>query len=290
MASQVQRTISLMKRAYDQPILFHILHCHLVFLLSATTPTYEITDDWSKILVYSAYPNKLPNQGLELKIQDFLRRIRPPLDEPDKKLKLMVICYYLLNRPPALINHIILFELVSHFLGHSEYFDGLIIKILGNMLTAKLYGVEQNKKLSAASTEKMIELVLARDLSLSNQIRALPCFIGSDIKPFDLGLTTIDHTYLGYKYLEMFCLYAKYCKNASYITSVLPSNVSFIEGLKEYMSYAFPFAVSGEVEVEKAAMEDRRLYDEITRSFEEAPDKHRFVSDIIEFVSKFSYS
>ncbi|ELA42813.1 uncharacterized protein VICG_00128 [Vittaforma corneae ATCC 50505] len=285
MNPQVQKTINLIKATYDQPIIFHILHCNLVLLLTNTTPTLEISDDWSKILVYSAHPNKIPNQGLELKIQDFLKKMRPPFDTSEKKLKLMVICYYLLNRPASLINHILVFELVSNFLGYSEYFDGLILKMLSNIVISRLYNIEQNKKIKDSVVQRMVELVQTKSLSDENKIKALPCFIDSDTKPFNASLAVIDQSFIGYKYLEIFCFYAKYSKNATYIREILPNNISFIDGLKDFMAFNFSFSVTNDIDLKKCFVEDKSIFDQIKQAFGLTEDKSKFISDLLEYIS-----
>lgn len=285
MASEVQRTIHLLKKAYDQPIIFHILHSHLVYLLSTTTPMYEITDEWSKLLIYSAHPNRISNQALELKIQALLKRIRPPLDTPESKLKLTIICYYLLNKPSSMINHMIIFDLFSNFLGYSEYFDGLIIKIGSNLLVAGAFRTDTNKKLGGAAANRMLQILQEKNLSLYNKIRALPCFINSNIKPFDLTQTIINQRFVDFKMLESFCLYAKYTKDTSFIKEVLPSDVGFIESLKNFMSLDFHFTASENIDLKRCLMEDRSIYDKIKQQYELAEDKCKFVADVIDFIT-----
>lgn len=285
MNPQIQRTIDLIKKSYDQPIIFHILHSNLVRTLRKATPSFEVTDEWSKILIYSAHPNRMQNQGMELKIQALLKRIRPPFDSPGKKLKLMVVCYYLLNRPCSMLNHILVFELVSNFLGYSEYFDGLILKILSNITLARVYSVEPNKKIKDAIIERMVELVKTTHLNDINKVKSLLCFVDCKIKPFDLSLTVIDSNFLGYRYLESFCLYAKHGSNVVFIKEILPNNISFIEGLKNFMSFDFSFSVANRIDLNRCIIEDVRLYDLIRIHFEAAYDKPGFVQGLIEFAS-----
>lgn len=281
----VQKIINLIKKSYDQPILFHILHSNLVSVLSTSNPNFEIFDDWSKILVFSAHQNKIPNQGLELKIQELLKRLRPPFDSPEKKLKLMIICYYLLNRPVFLINHILVFELISNFLGYSEHIDGLIIKLLNNIVISEIFNIESNKKIKSSTIERMVELIKSKNLSNQNKIRSLPCFISSDIIPFDLNLTVIDYNFIGYKHMEIFCLYVKYTKNTSYIKDILPNNISFIEGLKDFMNFNFLFDISNEIDIKRVKVEDKSIFDVIKQAYEMADDKDRFISNTIDFIS-----
>lgn len=284
MNPQIQRTIELIKKSYDQPILFHILHNHLTFLLQKSFSAHEITDEWSKILVFSAYSNKIPNQGLEMKIQSFIKKLRPPFDSNEKKIKLMIICYYLLNRPILMINHIIVFELVTNFMGYSDYIDGLIIKVFSNLVTSRIYSVPANKKVSDDSINRMVESIRSCNLSDVNKIKALVCFIPVNIAPFDLSNVVIDQNYAGYKYLEIFCLYAKYATNTSFIKDILPNNISFIEGLTAFMNNQFMISTADCNNMTMCVLEDRSIYDVLKKSFELSTDKEKFISDVIEYV------
>ncbi|KAM0681683.1 hypothetical protein GINT2_000197 [Glugoides intestinalis] len=284
MLSQTQKTIDLMKKAYDQPILFHLLHCNLSHILLKTAPTYEITDDWSKLLIYSAHPNKIPNQSLEIKIQSIIKRLRPPFDN-EKKLKIMVICYYLLNRVAAQTNHIVLFELVSNFLCENEYIDSLIIKLLSNVITGKIFNVEQNRKITGTIIQRMVEILKEKDLTLLNKLRSIVCFIQQDIKPFELDFIEISADYKGYKTLELLCLYAKYTGNVSFIKEVLPNNISFVEGLNSFISGSFYFSCCEKFDLSKCLVKDNRLFMKIKEDYEDSDDKKKFVSDLLEFVS-----
>lgn len=273
-----------MKKAYDQPILFHLLHCNLSNILLTTVPSYEITDDWSKLLIYSAHPNKMPNQSLEIKIQSLIKRLRPPFDN-EKKLKLMIVCYYFLNRVVAQANHIVLFELVSNFLGENEYIDSLIIKLLSNVITAKIFNIEQNRKFTNTIVQRMVELLKEKNLSVVNKLRSIVCFIQEDIKPFQLDFIEISADYKGYKTLELLCLYAKYTGNVSFIKEVLPSNISFVEGLNAFMSGTFSFSCSEKYELNKCIVKNNELLIKIKEAYENSDDKKNFVSNLLEFVS-----
>lgn len=286
MDPKIKKTIELMKRAYDQPILFHILHGHLSFLMQKATPAYEMVDDWSKILVLSCHPNKMPNQGLETKIQQFLNKNRPPLLTSDQKLKLMCVCYYFLNRQPSLMNHIALFELVSSYLGLvSDYFDGMIINLLNKTILCRIFEMEENRKNSASSIEKMISILKERTLSDANKAKAIPCFINSDISPFSMSHASIQPSYLGYKYLESICLYAKYTANTSYLQEILPSSEHFLEDLRRFMSFSFEFDSTPRLDLSKCLVQDNSTFKKIKEEFDGAEDKHLYVSKLIEYIS-----
>lgn len=284
MNPQIQRTIELIKKTYDQPILFHVLHNHLSFLLQKAVLVHEITDEWSKILIFSASFNKVPNQGLEMKIQSYMKKIRPPFNSNESKIKVMIICYYLLNRPISMTNHILVFELVTNFMGFSEYFDGLIIKLLSNLILSRIYPVTANKKVSEDTINKMVDCVKNSNLSDVNKIKSLTCFISVDLIPFELSHVVIEQNYTGYKYIEIFCLYAKYASNTSFIKDILPNNISFIEGLTAFMNNQFVISTTNDSNMSMCVLEDRSIYEILRRSFERSRDKEKFISDVIEYM------
>lgn len=284
MGPNISKTIDLIKKSYDQPILFHLLHSHLSHLLLKTTPVYEMSDDWSKILIFSCHPNKSPNQGLEIKLQQNLKRFRPQFDN-EKKLKAMIVCYYLLNRPSNLINHILVFELVSEFLGFSDYFDGLILRIFSNMLISKIYSLEDNKKLKEDTITRMQEIIKSKNLSDMNKVRSLVCFISGDIEPFRLDFITILPTFQSFKVLEIICLYAKYTKNTSFIHDVLPSDEFFIQGLEQFMKFEFTFDGFDFISADRCCIANQEIYERIKQEFDRSSNKEKFISELIDFVS-----
>jgi hypothetical protein len=282
MNTQISKTIALIKKSYDQPIIFHILHNHLALQVSKTNANYEITDDWSKILIYSSSKSKVITQGLESKMQSFIKRIRPPFDCNDSKLKLMCICYYLLNKPS---NHILIFELVSKFLGISDYFDGLILTILSRNVVSKIYQMKEDKKISEQSTNRMLEIIKSSELSEQNKVKALVCFVNSPLRPFNLDFLDVKNDYFGYKCLEYICLYAKYAVNTCFIREIVPDHPDFICSLGSYMNGCFEFDCKGsDIDMKKALVEDKSIYIKIREAFEKAEDKKRFISDIYDFL------
>lgn len=284
----VKKILQLIKKSYDQPIIFDILHHHLAHLLKKVTPSYEMVDDWSKILVMSAHPNYLPFQGIEIKIQKFLNENRPPITTKEQKLKIMCICYYLINKPCSSINNIIIFELVRSYLGViSNYFDSLIIKVLNNIALGGLFGQECSKRLKPEYFNKIIEMASSKNISNNNKIKMLPCFINSNIKPFNLNFIEIDNNYLGYKTLEIVCIYAKYTSNTSFIKDILPSDPFFIGELGKFMKNEFSFVEYSDFKISECLMEDTIIYDQLKNAYEMSNDKKKFVVDIVNFVTSF---
>lgn len=142
---KAQRIMSLIKKAYDQPLLFHKLHCHRTHTLGMTNPLLEMSDEWSRILVYSSIRSKHPNQDLEVKMLGLLKKIRSPI-EKGERLKLWIILYYMKNRSPEQMNDLILFELVSNFMGISLFADGLVLSIFSSAILWQVFGLSVNKR------------------------------------------------------------------------------------------------------------------------------------------------
>lgn len=282
----VKKTLLLIKKSYDQPIIFHILHNHLAYLLKKVNPAYEMIDDWSKILVLSAHSNKLPFQGIEIKIQRFLNENRPSNITKEQKLKLICICYYLINKPCASVNNIIIFELVRSYLGNiSNYFDSLIIKILNNIALGSLYGLESNKKIKQEYYDKILEIAISKNLSKNNRIKILPCFINSNLKPFELNFIEIENNYLSFKTLEIICCYAKYSKNTSFIKDILPTDPFFVGELGKFMNNEFNFTYVSDLNLSECILDDLTVFDMLKDAYEKSNDKLKFVSKVIDFVS-----
>lgn len=284
MDPQIQKTISLIKKSYDQPILFHVLYLHLSHLLARTNPLYESNDDWSKIILLSCTSNKLPNQGLEVKLQAFIKKLRPPVESNEQRLKIMVVCYYMLSRPAHLANHILLFELVTSMMGCSDHLDGLILTVLGRAVNARFYGLPENKKIREDAVSRMLESVSHRQLSNANKIKALVCFIRGDVRPFSLDFIDIQPTFFGYKCLEYICLYAKFTQNTVFIKEILPSHPEFLEGLSQYMKADFYFECPGSFKLDDAVVENNMIFDRIREAFLVASNKKKFISDMTEFL------
>ncbi|KAL6122305.1 hypothetical protein NUSPORA_00669 [Nucleospora cyclopteri] len=281
MEKDVKKIIQLMKKCYDQPLIFHKLHMHLILILKKLNNLYQIDDEWSKLIIFSASTNKVPNQGLEMKIQKFMRRIRPPLENTGK-IKLMIICYYLINRPVKLINHIVLFELVTNFLEINDYFDGLIIKILKRICTADIYQLESNPKLSVEALSKMIEILRNSNLSLINQNQLLPIYINSKIIPPTQVSIDLNHSLQAFKYLDNILMYIKYCKFQENIESILPNHPDFEKEIENMLN--FNYVIKKINKTENYLMENNKIFHQIKEAYEHSGNKKKFVEKMMIFL------
>ncbi|KAL7347218.1 putative suppressor of tubulin [Encephalitozoon intestinalis] len=283
---KVQKIIELIKRSYDQPILFHRLHCHLAYILEKGNLLYEISDEWSRILVLSATQSKDPNQGLERKILSFLKEIRPSVSSKESRLKLWIILYYLSSRSPTQVNHLVLFELVSNFIGTSPFVDGLILSIFSRAVTCTSFGLESNKKLGNESIGHLLEIIKKKSLGVLCRALALPCYINHKVEPPSLLDLVVENDAQTLIVLERVFFYAKYSKHVEFVKKIVPDDAVFVSSLKEFISKSFRVSTKdgGGCQVADSVVDNLGILNEIKRAYEEARDKKRFVSRITEFV------
>ncbi|AFN83481.1 hypothetical protein EROM_080610 [Encephalitozoon romaleae SJ-2008] len=282
---KVQKTIELIKRSYGQPILFHRLHCHLAYILGKSNPLHEVLDDWSRMLIFSATRNRGQNQGLEGKILSFLKEIRPPMNDKETRLKLWIVLYYMRSRSPSQANHLVIFELVSNFMGDSAFVDGLILSILCGVITCSNFGLERNKKLRNDTIVYLLEVIKGKSLDGLNRAIALPCYIDHGIEPPSLRDLSIGNDVQTLIVLENVCFYAKYSKSVEFVKRIVPDKVSFVDCLKRFISRSFCVdkREDSECTIADGVIESFSILDDIRKAYKEARDKKKFVSKIIEF-------
>lgn len=285
---KIQKIIRLIKQSYDQPLLFHKLHCHLVCVLKASNPLLEVSDEWTKMLIYSAIQSKHPNQSLETKILALLKSIRPPIENKGSRLKLWIILYYMKNRPTEQINHLIVFELINNFMGISAFTDGFILSVLASSILGPSFGLPRNRRLRDDSIVHLLSMVNKRPLELLNKALALPCYISYDVEPQGLSELDVQDDVLTLQALERICFYAKYAKHVGFVKKVVPDSPLLVESLKRFISKSFETkaAADGKYDLKECIMEDLEVFDNIKRAYELAYDKRAFVSKVLEFVAE----
>lgn len=288
MSLAIEKTIHLMKRSYNQPIIFHMLHSHMVHLISNSSPLQLITDDWSKVIILSCHTGKGSNQGLETKMIQLLKRQHSSTHLPAARLKLMLVCYYIMNSPVHTMNHFIVFELATNHMGISPYFDGLIIGIVSRITTAHIFSFQTNRRIREDSLEWLVKTLLEKKMSLANRIKLLGVAVNHKDKPASLAAFELRNDFISYKFLEYAFIYAKYTDNIAYIKEILPSSESFVEGLKSYMQHEYTVdhdANSLTFTVGKMVLEDRSLYDYVQSRYDKAEDKSKFIADLLKFIN-----
>lgn len=282
MNGRITKIIDLIKKSYNQPLVFHSLCNHLCYVMEGNNPIYNINDDWSKILIYSVVNNNIPNQGLESKIVALLRTLKREKANKSTTLKIMIIAWYLKNRKLESVNNIILFELVNNFLGVSDYIDGLIISVLSGVVNAQQFGLQANKKFRNESLLQMVKKVRSTRISDTSKVLALPLYTQFDIEPL-LDQVDIQNNIETFFLLECICFYAKFSKNESYVRNLMPQNEIFISNLSRY--------IQGEFEVEFTSgstdlcLEDKEIFRTIQEAYETATDKNKFKANLLEFIS-----
>jgi hypothetical protein len=281
MNKKVTKILELIKKSYAQPLVFHTLMNHLSYIMDNLNPLYEIQDDWSKIIIYSSIPNRIPNQGLDSKILNLLKKLRKDEFENDSKLKLMIILYYMKNRCVDYLNHMIVFELVTNFLGFHDFFDGMILSIFCTAVNSNLFGIKQNKKYRLDSVQHMLKIVKQQKLSEINKYIALPLYIQYDIS-YKIPEIDIQNDLSTFCMLESLCLYAKYSKNESFIEDVIPKNDLLLPALNKFINKEFKIETGNYAT--NLCLEDKEIYNRIEKAFNLADDKIKFKDNLLEFI------
>ena len=209
---------------------------------------------------------------------------------PNAKLRLMLVCYYMSNRPVNILNHFILFELVTNFLGISDYFDGLIIGLITKLAVAHLFGLQGNKKVRPDLMNKMINRVMAQQLSENNRIKLLGMMVNHTGMPFKLNELEISDkvgdNFRVWKLLEYSYFYAKYAKDTTYVKEVLPDKPEFIEHLKKYIENEYKIEIIKQNGTTNWIInEDANILQQIRRAYHKTENKTKLIADMLECIN-----
>ena len=291
MTSEIDRIVGLLKKSYDQPLIFYKLHMHLRYLLQKTTIN-TFKDDYTKLILYTAMPNIMANQGLELKLQKLMINLKPNVifdtqpattETNADKIKLIFILYYLHNRPSHLINHIVLFNLCTNFMGFDDHIDNLIIGIVRKIAVASVFGLESNKKLSRDSFIKILEVINSCELSIGNRIKAIPCFI-SLVKPKIISYDLLGNlsNFTLYKYFENLVFYVKYAATKEF--DDFSTHPDFLSGVEMTLDNEYFMADVEILNINFYKRTDDVLYTYIRQKYNKAIDKDHFIDDLLDFI------
>lgn len=205
------------------------------------------------------------------------------LSSPDR-LRIVVLCYYLLNRPPSLINPIVLFDLVSNFLGITDHIDSLIISILKKVTVSGVYDSGDNSKLTVDAHRRMISIMYSHDLSWSNTILSLPIYTKYNITPPVPEIPVVGNSIVSFKFYENIIFYIKYASN---ISVILRDHPDFIMGCEWMVELSSPVVGNREtVEYSKGVVENREIYERIRETIKRSGDREKEKERMIEYISK----
>lgn len=293
MDTQISKTISLIKRSYDQPLILHKLYNYLRKLVSEIKTDYYPKDDWEKILILSVTNNTSNNQNIELKLQKLIKCINKQeiieFNNQLDKMRLLVICYYLNSRPVETINHIIVFDLVNNFLGINDYFDGIIINMVRRMCLWNIFGYKKNKKVTEDAIMRMLEILSHANLSYENNIIVLPCFVISSIKPPIPEFRGLDNDLITYKYFESILFYIKYAKVQTFMNDIVQEHPDFIQGVETMMNNAYDIInIENINDSKQLLLENQKLFSIISSEYKNSPNKILFIKKLRKFIDSLS--
>ncbi|ORD97175.1 hypothetical protein HERIO_951 [Hepatospora eriocheir] len=288
---EIRKVINLIQKSYSQPLILQRLYLHLRDICGTSFTPLDNFSSWDKLIIYGAVDNKLPNQALEMKLLKFLKELKDiklsqSVELNIMKLKLTIICYYMINRPIELTNHIVMFNLVSNYMGIDDYFDGLIIKIVKRTVLANVFNLKMNKKLTNDSLTRMIEILSNKELSTANSTQILPCFINYNLKEYKMiENIPISNDFLCIKFIENLFLYMKYAHDPTIVVNEIKLVESLILPLmKSLMSFNLGIEFNNVKYSE--FIKDKTIFKLIKESFDMENDKEIFVNEVTEYLTK----
>lgn len=281
--NDLKKTVTLIKKTKDQPMLFHILHSHLAYIVNTKKimPT-EPLDLWSRILVASVENSKISRNSLDIKILQYLKSSRKKTE--DDILKLRIILYYLDSRPLNNLNTFILFELMNNHYNASAMTNALIDSILAKSFLSKVFNIKTNKKLAKDAVLQFLK----HNSDFSH--KRLPIYIYFDLEP---PLVSYDEksSLMKFKILEALSLYANYTENVEHFKSILPQTEEFLSLFKRFVCRD-PDLFSeekAEFDICKLSLVNESVIDDLKqrlkKAFHESSDKQEFKAEMIEFLT-----
>lgn len=285
--NELKKTVTLIKKTKDQPMLFHMLHSHLAYIVQTkkVIPT-EPLDLWSRILLASVESSKISRNSIEIKILQYLKNSRNKTE--DDILKLRIILYYLDSRPLNNLNTFILFELMNHHYNASTMTNALIDSILAKSFLSKVFNIRTNKKLA-----KDAVLQFLRSNSDFSHKR-LPIYMYFDLEP---PLVSYDEksNVMKFKIIEALSLYANYTENVEHFKSILPQTEEFLGLFKRFVCRD-PDLFSEEktdFDICKLGLVSENNIDDLKqrlkKAFDESSNKAEFKAQMIEFITNIEY-
>ncbi|TBU08876.1 hypothetical protein CWI39_0132p0040 [Hamiltosporidium magnivora] len=292
--SEIIKTIKLLKRSYKQPIIFHILHSHLSFIISKDKRfvLYDYYDDWTKLLILSASDLKFSVYNLEKKIINFLVENRNTKYFDELILfKLKIILYYILNTQQKSTNMFILFELMNNYVDASEETDYYIFSCVSKHVMCNIFGIKLFKFVQKDAINIFLEKCLKNNSNFLLKSRILPAFIDSNIIPVSFIDFNSDDSLLNLNIFESLCLYAKFTANPSNFKEIIPSSPEFIEIFSLFISkeisdqsteikeYNFK-----EYNLNECLLNNNSLIPFLKNLYNKTEDKDKFISDLKGFI------
>ena len=281
--NELKKVISLIKKTKKQPVLFHILHSHLAYLVyQKKTIPFEASDLWDKVLVASVEDPKIPRSSLETRLLQYLKGSRQKAENDEFKMK--IVLYYMDSRFLSNMNMFILFELISHHYRVSHLTDMLIDSLLTQSFLSKNFRIKSSKRLAGDA----VLLFLKNNNNFS--YRRLPTYVYFDIEP-PLVVYDSNSQLFQFKILESLSFYGNYTRNVDYFKSILPQTEDFLDTFKKFVCKD-PGLLSDKIsnfDIQKLQVINTNPMDNlksrIRQAFDESSNKTELKMDIIEFLN-----
>ncbi|ELQ76599.1 hypothetical protein THOM_0314 [Trachipleistophora hominis] len=294
---KINKTIKLLKRCYNQPILFQILHNNLSFLIQNeyNFPFHLYPDMFSKILIASTSTQAYVN--LDNKILAFLKDSRESVKySVITRYKVKIILYYLINQPYDMFSKFICFEIINNY-GNIPDLGYLVAHYIRKYALSNFFEV----KLKKAMPIEYVDLYLQKNMGDSVDFKAeiLPLCAIYSLKGISLGNFKFDYNLRSIILLESVTFYAKFTENVSDIKRVLPSNDNFVRFFKIFLNRNKPqnreirdgdSTSLKELDYRTLMVYDNLLFKSLKEEFVLVDDKREYLNKLKEVVDELEKS
>lgn len=286
-SKKINKTIKLLKKCYNQPIIFQILHNYLSFLVQDeyNFPFHLYPDMFSKILIASTSSQAYVN--LDSKILVFLKECR----ESAKysliiRYKMKIILYYLINQPYDMFNKFICFEIINNYCKVPEL-ECLIADYTRKYALANFFEVKLKKPMPA----EYLDLYLRKSVSdnINLRMKLLPLCAVHTHKGISLNDFNFDYNVQSIVLLEALTFYAKFTEKVLDIKHILPSNDNFVLFFKIFLNRERTqgrnaenrnSTVFKELDYRKLMIRDNLLFKSLKEEFLLAEDKKKYLCEL----------
>lgn len=230
---KIKKTIRLLKKCYHQPLLFHILHNHLSFLVKNmhSFPQGCFADTFSKILISSTNTKTYVN--LDNKIVSYLKASKHMVKySAIVKYKVKIILYYLINQPYEMFNKFICFELICNYSSIKEL-EVLVASYLQKYALASFFEISIKKKMPADYISLYFQKSMNFGINASIKNNTISAIYDQEARNFNDFV--FSENLQSILLLESLVFFAKFVDNIDKIRTILPSNDNFILYFKSFL-------------------------------------------------------
>lgn len=291
-SQEIRRSINLLKKSYSSAVSFHLIFCHIVFLLEKE-PKFFPKTDWEILTILATssktskiyqknFQNSVNKNKFDQKILNFLKSYNKEIRTNNIfTFKLKMILYYCVNQENFDVNNFLFFEL-TNFYGISDEINFLICKLNVNFKLSDVFGNKNNPKIN----ENIFSNFIKKDLTEKTKIQLIPAIYDvENVKNYKIKEFNVKNKILLIKILENFVFYAKFTKNPSSFKEIFSEDKEFIVIFRNYIKNNINEEILSEkILYDKVFSERIDIYNILESKYKISADKNKFLDEVKRFL------